>query len=549
MKHNCGWVLIITFFFLSCSSGKKDEHKERMIFRYNELGAISSLDPVAASSFENLWAVNQLFSGLVQMDDSIKVRPCVARNWEISADGLTYTFHLRKDVFFHNSSVFPAEKGRAVIASDFEYSFERLFDKRVSRAADLLDYFDRNMEEAPVKKGFKASDDSTFIVVIKKPFPAFLGILAMKFFSVVPHEAVEHYKSDFGRNPVGTGPFCFRVWKQGQKLIMTRNENYFEKEEGRSLPYLDGVSVSFIHDRESAWLNFLKGNVDMISGFDAFNAKEVLTSNGELKNIYKNRFMLQSQPFLKTDYLGFLLDDSNPLFRNNPLRQKSLRRAINYGIDREKMIKYLRYNIGTAAVNGFVPHGLPNYDNAQVKGYTYDPEKAKQLMYLAGYPEGKGLPEITLSTTKQYLDLAEHIRFQLAQIGIKISINVIDDGAFREGVANSKMTFFRKSWVGDFPDPVNFLALFYSRNFSPNGSNYSHFSNRNFDILYEKALSEQSDSIRNSYYYDMERILIEEAPVVPLYHDRVVRLVQNNITGLNVNVLNTLNLKTVKKIQ
>jgi oligopeptide transport system substrate-binding protein len=549
MKDKFGWVWIVTLFLAACSSGKKEEHKERVIFRYNELGAVSSLDPVAASSFENIWAVNQLFNGLVQMDDSLKVRPCIARSWEISSDGLTYTFHLRKDVSFHTSIVFQPEKGRSVTAKDFEYSFERLFDKRISRAADLLEYFDRNTEESPLKKGFRATDDSTFCITIKKPFAAFLGILTMKFFSVVPREAVEHFKSDFGRNPVGTGPFCFRAWKEGQKLIMARNENYFEKEEGHALPYLDGVSVSFIHDRESAWLNFLKGNVDMISGFDAFNAKEVLTSNGELKNIYKNRFMLQSQPFLKTDYLGFLLDESNPLFRNNPLRQKALRKAINYGIDRDKMIKYLRYNIGTPAVNGFVPHGLPNYDNAEVKGYTYDPVKARQLMYLAGFPEGKGLPEIPLSTTKQYLDLAEHIRFQLTQIGIKISINVIDDGTFREGVANSKMAFFRKSWVGDFPDPLNFLALFYSRNFSPNGSNYSHFSNRNFDILYEKALSEQNDSIRKACYYDMERIIIEEAPVVPLYHDRVVRLVQNNITGLNVNVINALNLKTVKKIQ
>jgi peptide/nickel transport system substrate-binding protein len=169
-------------------------------------------------------------------------------------------------------------------------------------------------------------------------------------------------------------------------------------------------------------------------------------------------------------------------------------------------------------------------------------------MYLAGFPEGKSLPEMTLNTTKQYLDLAEFVRFQLRQIGIKIMINVVDDGAFREGVANGKMGFFRKSWVGDFPDPINFLALFYSRNFSPNGSNYTHFKSQRFDNLYDKALNEQNDSLRREYYYEMERIVIDEAPVVPLYHDRVVRLVQNNITGLTVNVLNSLNLKTVKKI-
>jgi oligopeptide transport system substrate-binding protein len=538
------WVFILLQ--ASCSSEHTKDKKQHMIFRYNELGVVSSLDPAAASNFENIWAVNQLFNGLVQMDDSIHVRPCIATSWEQSPDGLTYTFHLRTDVYFQDSEVFPDGKGRKAVASDFAYSFERLFDKRTSRASDLLDYFDRDDSEG--KKGFNAVNDSTFQVHIRNPFPAFLGILTMKFFSVVPHEAVEHYSTDFARHPVGTGPFCFRTWKEGQKLLLVKNESYFEKENGHALPYLDAVSISFIHDRESAWLNFLKKNLDMISGFDAFNAKEVLTPNGELKSMYRNRFMLQSQPFLKTDYLGFLIDDVPGDTKPNPFRNKFLRQAINYGIDREKMINYLRNNIGTAAVNGFVPPGLPGYDNSKVEGYAYNPEKAKQLLYLAGYPDGKNLPEINLYTTKQYLDLAEHIRFQLSQIGVRILINVVEDGAFREGVANSKMNFFRKSWVGDFPDPINFLALFYSGNFSPHGYNYTHFRDQRYDHMYEQALYEKNDSIRKEYYYSMERIIVSEAPVVPLYHDRVVRLVQNNITGLNVNAMNMLNLKNVKKI-
>ncbi|HXC05979.1 MAG TPA: ABC transporter substrate-binding protein, partial [Bacteroidia bacterium] len=473
------------------------------------------------------------------------VKPCIASRWDISDDGLSYTFHLRTDVYFHTSDVFEGGTGRKATAGDFVYSFERLFDKSTSRASDLLEYFDRSPEEG--KKGFTALNDSTFQIQIRNPFPAFLGILTMKFFSVVPHEAVEHYGADFARHPVGTGPFSFRIWKEGQKLLLVKNPGYFEKENGHALPYLDAVSVSFIHDRESAWLDFQKHNLDMISGFDAFNAREVLTPNGELKSLYKNSFMLQSQPFLKTDYLGFL-DDVSSDPKPNPFRNKALRQAINYGIDREKMITYLRNHVGTSAINGFVPPGLPGYDNSKVEGYTYNPEKAKQLIYLAGYPEGKGLPEINLYTTKQYLDLAEHLRFQLAQIGVKILINVVEDGAFREGVANSKMNFFRKSWVGDFPDPINFLALFYGGNFSPNGYNYTHFRNAHYDNLYKQALVEKNDSLRKTYYYDMERILIDEAPVVPLYHDRVVRLVQNNVAGLTVNSMNMLNLKTVKKI-
>jgi oligopeptide transport system substrate-binding protein len=478
---------LIPVLFAACSTTTEEEQKKRTVFRYNELGVISSLDPAAASNFENIWAVNQVFNGLVQMDDSILVKPCIASTWTKSDDGLKYIFHLRSDVFFHDNEVFSNGKGRRVKASDFEYSFERLFDKSVSRASDLLEYFDRN--PANGSKGFYAPNDSTFVIQIRKPFPAFLGILTMKFFSVIPKEAVEYYKSDFGRNPVGTGPFCFKIWKEGQKLLLVKNEHYFEKEGEKALPYLDAVSVSFIHDRESGWLSFMKGTVDMISGFDAFNAKEVLSANGELKTMYKNRFQLQSQAFLKTDYLGFLMEETSSETKSNPLHSKELRQAINYGIDREKMMKYLRCNIGTPASNGFVPQGLPSYDNSKVVGYSYNPDKAKQLLYLAGYPDGKGLPELTLNTTKQYLDLADYIRSELNQIGIRILINVVDDGAFREGVANSKMNFFRKSWVGDFADPINFLALFYSHNFSPNGSNYTHFKNADFDKLYDKAMN------------------------------------------------------------
>ncbi len=531
----------------ACSGDKKQGEKKHIVFRYNELGAISSLDPAGASNFENIWAVNQLFNGLVQMDDSIHVKPCIAKSWELSSDGMTYIFNLRQDVFFQDNDLFTGGKGRKVVASDFAYSFERLFDKRISKASDLLDYFDRSVDDG--LKGFTAINDSVFVVKIKKPFAPFLGILTMKFFSVVPHEVVAYYKNDFGRHPVGSGPFCFRVWKEGQNLVLIKNEHYFETEGGQQLPYLDAIDVSFIHDRESAWMNFLKGNIDLISGFDAFNAKELLTPSGQLKGIYKNKFVLQSQPFLKTDYLGFLMDNTNREFAPSPLKLKALRQAINYGIDREEMIRYLRSDIGTAAENGFVPQGLPGYDNTKVTGYHYDPEKAKQLMYLAGYPDGKGLPVLTLSTTKLYLELADHIRFQLNQIGIQTTISVVEDATFREGVANSKLSFFRKSWVADFPDPINFLALFYSGNNSPYGSNYTHFRNKHYDYLYEKAQTEQNDSLRTACYYEMERILIEEAPVVPLYHDRVIRLVQNNIVGLTVNSMNMLNLKTVKKIE
>ena len=196
--------LSIALLAVSCSSGEKKEKDLRSVFKYNEMAGIVSLDPSAARSFENSWIINQLFNGLVQMNDSLGVEPSIAKSWNISKDGLTYTFHLQNNVFFHDNKCFADEKGkgRKVIASDFVYSFNRLLDAAVSSATSLLSNVDINEQ-----KGFEAPNDSTFIIHLTKPFTPFIRILTMKYFSVIPKEAVIQYGDDFRRNPVGTGPF------------------------------------------------------------------------------------------------------------------------------------------------------------------------------------------------------------------------------------------------------------------------------------------------------------------------------------------------------
>lgn len=528
--------------FASCSTVPTENSDTRTVFKYNEMGGITSLDPAAARTFENIWAVGQLYNGLVQMSDSLSVDPSIAKSWEISKDGKIYTFHLHNTVFFHDNEFFEGGKGRKVGAKDFVYTFNRLMDPKVSSATSLLAYVD-NADQ----KGFEAVDDTTFVIRLEKPFTPFLGILTMKYFSVLPQEAVERYGEDFRRNPVGTGPFTFKMWEEGSKLVFTKNENYFEYENGQRLPYLDAVSISFIKDRETSFLNFLKGDFDMVSGVDAINTDEVLTEDGKLKKEYQDKIVMQTQPFLKTDYLGFFIDEKMAVVKDSPLKIKAIRQAINYGFDRKKMVRYLRKNLGYAATAGFIPSGLPSFDETKVKGYDYNPDKVKELLFLAGFPDGKGLPDISLATTEQYLELAEYIQSQLSEFGIKMKIDVQKASVLSQAIAESKVNFFRKSWVADYPDEENFLSLFYSKNWSPKGFNYTHYHNPQFDLLFEKAQEEQNDSVRYDYYRQMDQILIDNAPIVPLYYDQVVRLVQKNITGLTSNSMNMLSLKKVKK--
>lgn len=536
MKRIFYLLLLLSIF--SCSSSKKEE--TRTAFKYNEMGAVTSLDPAAARSFENIWVIGQLYNGLVELSDSLTIQPAFAKAWEISPDGLTYTFHLRNTVYFHNNKCFENGKGRLATARDFVYSFNRLLDPKISGATSLLSF-------VQTPNGFEASNDTTLTIHLKRSFTPFLGILTMKFFSVVPQEAIELYGEDFRRNPVGTGPFQFKMWEEGAKLVLLKNPDYFETDGQNRLPYLDAVAVSFTKDRETSFLNFLKGELDMVSGIDAINTDQVLTTEGKLKEEFKSSIMLQTQPFLKTDYLGFFIDEKFPIVQQSPFKLKAIRQAINYGFDRKKMVSYLRRNLGTPATVGFIPPGLPSYDASKVKGYDYNPDEVKKLLKQAGYPGGAGLPEISLATSEQYQELAEYIQAQLGELGIRLKIDVQKASVLNESIANSKVNFFRKSWIADYPDEENFLGLFYGKNWSPAGFNFTHYSNPEFDRLFELAQAELDLPKRYSYYQQMDQILMNDAPVVPLYYDQVVRLVHTNISGLTSNPMNMLSLKRVKK--
>ncbi|OUV76092.1 MAG: ABC transporter substrate-binding protein [Flavobacteriales bacterium TMED123] len=518
MNFKSGFFLLLLF-SLSCGSPLQDE--KLSIFKYNQASGIATLDPAFAKDQATIWVCNQLFNGLVQLNEKLEVVPSIAKNWDISNDGLSYTFYLRDDVFFHHHEIFTQE--RRVVASDFSFSFNRLKSKQLaSPGAWVL---------ANVNS-YTAINDSTFNIMLKNPFPPFLDLLSMPYCSVIPKEIVEN--TDFRANPIGTGPFQFQYWKEGVKLVFRKNQNYFEKEEGKSLPYLDAVAITFIKDKQAAFLEFLKGDLDFISGLDASYKDEVLKRDGGLQEKYKGKINLQSEPYLNTEYLGFLMENALPI---------EIRQAINYGFDRKKMLKYLRNDIGTPALQGFVPKGLPSFSE-ELKGYDYNLEKAKQLIAASGFDANK---EIVLSTTSSYLDLCEYIQNALFEIGLNIKIEVNPPSTHRQMVATSKLSFFRGSWIADYADAENYLALFYSENFCPNGPNYTHFANEKFDDLYERASKETNDSVRFLLYNKMDEIIINQAAIVPLYYDKVLRFSHLNISGFNSNPMNLLDLKRVKK--
>ena len=509
------------------------------VFRYNESAGITSLDPAFSRNQANIWAVNQIFNGLVQLDDSLNVEPAIAKSWEIHDNGRLYRFTLRRDVLFHDDSCFQNPEARKVKADDFLYSFRRL---QSSKLAAPGAWVFQNV------KAFRAPNDTTFDIYLKKSFPPFLGLLSMKYCSVIPREAVEYYGEQFRENPVGTGPFYKKLWLENEKLVLRRNKQYFEKdEEGKRLPYLEAVAITFIPDKQSAFLEFVKGNLDFLSGIDPSYKDELLTFEGELREKYRKRFHLYRQPYLNTEYLGFMVDSTKYENPEHPVLNRKVRQAINYGFDRKKMMRFLRNNIGAPANQGFVPRGLPAFDDSATYGYRYNPAKARKLLAEAGYPGGKGLPEITLQTNSSYLDLCEYIQAEVKKLGIPLNVEVTPPSTLRQAMATSKVRFFRGSWIGDYPDAENYLSLFYSDNFAPEGPNYTHFRHERFDALYERAFSINNASRRRSIYRRMDSLVMRQAPVVPLYYDQVLRFYPKSLEGLGGNAMNLLDLKRVRK--
>ena len=540
MIHKClNWLLtIIGFCALSCNNSTQND---KQVFRYNETTGIATLDPAFAKNQSIIWPVHQLYNTLVETNYELNIVPSLALSWDVSADRLTYTFHLRQDVFFHDDPSFPKGKGRRMVAEDVAYSFRRVVDPLTASSGAWI--FNNRVDSI---NGFKALDDSTFQLKLIRPFTPVLGLLSMQYCSIVPREVVEHYGRDFRNHPCGTGPFKFKEWEEGDALVLLKNENYFESDsQGKKLPYLDAIKISFFDNKATEFLLFRQNQLDFINDIEASFKDEVLTKKGELRPDWQKRIVMSKHPYLNTEYLGILVDPDNDFVKNSPLRYTAIRQAINYGFDRRKMMMYLRNSIGIPAESGFVPAGLPSYDSSIVRGYHYDPMKSKQLLAVAGYPGGAGLPVIRLLTIPIYADLASFIARELEDVGIRVQVEAVQKSFLLEQTAKSQASFFRGSWIADYPDAENYLSCFYSKNPAP--PNYTRFHNATFDALYEQALQEENDSSRIELYRKMDELIIADAPVVPLWYDEVIRLVNPHIHGFEPNGLNLLELRRVFK--
>ena len=489
MKSNLFLRLALLAAILSACA-RSDPRQEYLRLRLVDDPA--TLDPAYIVDVTGGTLAARLFNGLVRFDHDGKIAPAAAEEWTVSEDALIYRFRLRPGLRFHN--------GREVKARDFVYSFRRLLDPAVnSPRFRLLDKIKgaeafRRGETGEIE-GLRSPADDLLEIELSEPFGLLLNFLAMPNAAVVPREAVEADPEAFSRRPVGTGPFFLSEWKHNQHLLLLRNPDYF-----LGPPALKGIYYRVIPEEMTATLEFEKGNFDLIeiprAEFEKYTTrlpwKDWVFSRGGL-NIY---------------YLGFNCEKP-------PLNDARVRRALNYAIDREKIVERLLQGRAETAA-GPVP-GVLWRSGKGTEGYPFDPDQARRLLIETGLELPLRL-ELLFRADRETLSVAEVIQDYLRRVGVELTLSQREWSAFLEAVNEGSFDLFYLSWWADYPDPENFLfPVFYSGNRGPAG-NRSLFSDPEVDGALLAARRAADPAVREKLYLQAAREITAAAPWVFLWH-------------------------------
>jgi ABC-type transport system substrate-binding protein len=520
--------------------------------RYMILGArVRGLDPADTSDTTSSAVATQCYECLYQyhfLKRPYEVIPCLAKSMpEISDNGLTYTIHLRDDVYFIDDACFPGGKGRKLVAGDFVYAWKRIaniknlsrnwwvFDGKVVGLDEFRDYTKsvkdkKDVDYSKVVEGLVAVDDLTLRIKLKKPWPQIIYLLAHLPTAPMAKEAVDYYGDKIINVAVGTGPFMIKDGIRGNRIVMIRNpkfrKEYYPSEgapgdkekgylndAGKPLPIIDGLVYTFIEEDQPAWLMFLQGKVDA-TGIPKDNYSQAVTAERTLTPFLKNKgidLVIQQDP--STFWFGFNLEDP-VIGKNLPLR-----RAMSLAWDRKEFIDVFINGRGIVP-NGFFPPMYKEYDKDFVNPWAqYDLKRAKEQLALAEKIYG-GKITVTLSmpgVDTLFRQMGQYFKRSMNRIGLNVKIDYMDWPTFQDRVKAKSTQIFAMGWVGDYPDGETFLQLFYGPNGSP-GPNDFNYKNPKYDELFVKASVMNDSPERLKLYRQMERIVCDDVLAIFTYH-------------------------------
>ena len=477
------------------------------------------LDPALIKDSNSHEVCRQIYDGLLAFDEHARLQPVVAKDWLISEDKLTYTFNLRNDIRFHKTVAGQPtlNGGRLLNAHDVLYSFNRLLKPQEDSQAAFFWMIKGSREfsagQAAEISGIRVVGSYTIEFELEKPFAPFVSLLAMCNAFVVPREDAEGQPGGLASAPVGTGAFKW-VGREGETIVLAANDDYF-----RGRPWLDRLEFPVIRDE-----------IERFAAFNEGRLSHVDVPDSQYRNVKQDPLRAErliESSLWGSNYLGLNLQQ--PPFDNRLVRQ-----ALNYALDRETIVR-LVLNGRAKVANGVLPPGIPGHNDA-LTGYSYNLPKAKELLAQAGYPDGKGFPEIVLQYNRDAIHsrTAEFVLANLRDLGIKCVVNEIEFGDHLKSVEEGSVAFFRMGWTVDYPDPDSFLyTLFHSSNIGT-GYNFSRMKNAALDELLDRARFETDMEKRIPIYHQAEELIVEEAPWVFLHFYSAHLLHQPQVRGIKL---------------
>lgn len=489
-------IIISLVFVILISGCGSDQVSEEGFLRLRLKEDLSTLDPAFIVDVSSGTVAAKIFNNLVQFDPEGRIVDDLADRWEISPDGTLYRFHLREGVRFHS--------GRELVAEDVVYSLRRLLDPVVNSPRFWLLETVAGAEEfrsgtSPDLPGIRALPSGVIEIELSHPVGLFLDFLALPNAAIIPREAVEDSEGNFAVRPVGTGPFLLGQWQRQNQLVLIRFSDYFA-----GLPELPGVVYRVIPEALTAAVEFEQGNLDLIEVPRAEYKRYTVTLP------WKD--LLDSRVGLNTYYLGFNC-------RRPPFDDFRVRQAFNYALDREKIIEAILENRAVAA-SGPIPPGLLETAG---EGYSYDPDRARQLLKEAGV-EFPLRATLLFKSDREVLTIAEVIQSYLKEVGIELILVQREWSSFLEALNGGEFDLFYLSWWGDYPDAENFLyPTFHSANLGP-GGNRALFTDPEVDENLSTATGVVDPVRRVELLSAAEKRVINLAPWVFLWHKKEVMI-------------------------
>lgn len=559
--NNSVLAIVATAVMFSCQTGtkhsdRKQSEKNGGTFVIADENSIGSVFPLSLTSQVEGFIASQIHEGLVKLNpNTLEATPGLCEKWEVSADGKSIKFFLRKGAHFQDNECYKNGIGPEVTSKDVKFTFELLGTKSENnlqyetilkdRVVGANDFFAKKINTL---SGFKIIDDYTFSIDLINPSLSFLKLLANPAASIINETAYKAY----GKNlKSGAGPFIYSETSAADKFILTKNPTYYGLDSaGNALPYLDTVIVNILPSIEEGLTMFESNKLDLINTIPSLRVKGIVEEHINDFSSNPPKSLLQREPEMISQFYLFNT-------KQTPYDNPKVRQAVNYAIDRERLVdNILRGQAIGPAIYGITPNTFKGYDIKQIKGYTFDVKKAKQLLMEAGFPGGIGFPEMRIlinSGNSRNSSIAVELQKQLKEnLNINVSFESLPNAEKYNLQMHGKSDIYRDGWVADYASPESFLSLFVGdvvpkEMYAASFPNTSRYQNSTYDTYFKKG--RDANNIDTAYYYFMkaEQVLIDDGAVIPLWYEGSYRLLSAKVKGLRLNAMRYYDLTKVYK--